>query len=129
MGIFSVPFFMGDDIMISFKKKEAESIKDTDFVKTDIEDMIIAYILDQSKNNNISLAQKNNTTYISFRQGKIKDFLGEWYSILGLYQNNKLSPEMYDVFVQSKIKNLSAAENKSCSKEEYKFEDTYSDLF
>ena len=115
--------------MISFKKKETESIKDTDFVKTDIEDMIIAYILDQSKNNNISLAQKNNTTYISFRQGKIKDFLGEWYSILGLYQNNKLSPEMYDVFVQSKIKNISAAEPTNVVDSNKRIDDTFSDLF
>ncbi len=127
MGIFSVPFFMGDDIMISFKKKEAESIKDTDFVKTDIEDMIIAYILEQSKNNNISLAQKDNITYISFRQGKIKEFLGEWYSILRLYQNNKLSSQMYEVFIQSKIKELPANKVYSSSKEEVK--DLYADLF
>jgi hypothetical protein len=67
------------------------------------ENAIITYILLQSKENNISLARKDDVTYISFRNPKISEFLKEWYTLLQLNQHKKLGDKMYKLFIQSQL--------------------------
>ena len=74
---------------------------------TSPENAVITYILLQSQKNNISLARKEDITYISFRNKEISDFLKEWYTLLHLHQHKKLSDKMYEIFIQSQL-----AENK-----------------
>lgn len=71
------------------------------------ENAVITYILLQAQKNNISLARKEDITYISFRNKEISDFLREWYTLLRLHQHKKLSDKMYEIFIQSQL-----AENK-----------------
>ena len=78
------------------------------------ENAVITYILLQSRDNNISLARKDDITYISFRNEKIKTFLSEWYNILQLYKNKKMSQNIYKIFVDSQLK-----ENKINSENEF----------
>ena len=67
---------------------------------TSPENAVITYILLQSQKNNISLARKEDITYISFRNKEISDFLKEWYTLLHLHQHKKLSDKMYEIFIQ-----------------------------
>jgi len=94
-----------------FGKKKDKPIEQSiveDIAKNaNAENAVITYILLQSQKNNISLAKKNDITYIYFRDKKISDFLKEWYTLLQLYQHKKLSDKMYEIFIQSQL-----AENK-----------------
>ena len=71
------------------------------------ENAVITYILLQSQKNSISLAKKEDITYISFRNKEISDFLKEWYTLLQLHQHKRLRDIMYEIFIQSQL-----AENK-----------------
>ncbi len=71
------------------------------------ENAVITYILLQSQKNSVSLAKKEDITYISFRNKEISDFLKEWYTLLQLHQHKRLSDKMYEIFIQSQL-----AENK-----------------
>lgn len=78
------------------------------------ENAVITYILLQSKENNISLARKDDVTYISFKNPKISEFLKEWYTLLRLNQHKKLGDKMYKLFIQSQLDeyNINDSSNK-----------------
>jgi len=79
------------------------------------ENAVITYILLQAQENNISLAKKDDITYISFRNKEISNFLKEWYTLLLLYQHKKLSDKMYEIFIQSQLTENKITENKKDS--------------
>jgi len=90
------------------KEKPIEQSIVEDIAKNaNAENAVITYILLQSQKNSISLAKKEDITYISFRNKEISDFLKEWYTLLQLHQHKKLSDKMYEIFIQSQL-----AENK-----------------
>ena len=107
------------------KKKKATSletkVRDNIYNDIDVENAVITYILLQSQTDSISLGKKNKTTYIHFKNEKINNFLNEWYTIIKLRQDNKLSEKMYEVFISTSLN-----ENKVKTEAE-KDEDEFSD--
>lgn len=95
------------------KKKEDENIKNenTDVIQGIIdggisaENAVIVYILKEALNNNIELcySASTQTTFLTFRNEKLKNFLREWFTILKLHQNNQLSNNMYEIFIKAQL--------------------------
>jgi hypothetical protein len=79
-----------------------------------VENAIITYLLLQAKANSISLAKKNDRTYICFCNKEINDFLNEWYTLLQMHQKKKLSDKMYDIYINNQLEeNKLTDENKT----------------
>jgi len=95
--------------MVFFKLKNNKDKPLEDDVKKNIangvnvENAIITYLLLQAKANNISLAKKEDRTYIYINSKEINDFLNEWYTLLQLHQKKRLSDRMYDIFIRSQL--------------------------
>lgn len=95
------------------KKTEDENIKNenTDVIQGIIEggvsaeNAVIVYILKEALNNNIELCYSaaTQTTFLTFRNEKLKNFLKEWFTILKLHQNNQLSNNMYEIFIKAQL--------------------------
>lgn len=95
------------------KKTEDENIKNenTDVIQGIIEggvsaeNAVIVYILKEALNNNIELcySASTQTTFLTFRNEKLKNFLKEWFTILKLHQNNQLSNNMYEIFIKAQL--------------------------
>jgi hypothetical protein len=105
--------------MFKFKNKKKSLNLEQNIVNNltsnaEVEKAVITYILLQSKENKITLAKKDTTTYIGFKNEQISDFLNEWFTILKLNQNGKLSKKMYEIFIKSQLdeNNVSTNENK-----------------
>ena len=93
-------------------KKNKETDNNSDIINgiveggVSAENAIIVYILRQALENNIELCYSSSTqtTFLSFRNEKLKEFLKEWFTILKLYQNNQLSKNMYEIFITAQLK-------------------------
>lgn len=68
-----------------------------------VENAIITYLLLQAKENNISLAKKDDVTYIRINNKILNDFLNEWYTLLQMHQKKKLSDKMYDIYIKNQL--------------------------
>lgn len=78
-----------------------DSISESVNKNENVEKAIITYLLLQARNNNISLARKNNICYVHIKNDIINNFLDEWYTLLQLYQRQRLSDKTYEVFIKS----------------------------
>jgi hypothetical protein len=101
---------------LSFGKKPKnkpleQKIVDSISENVSVENAIITYILLQSKDNKISLARKDDVTYISFRNPKISDFLKDWYTLLQLNKHKKLGDKVYKVFIQNQLEEYKIKED------------------
>jgi hypothetical protein len=93
--------------LFGFMNKKDKTLKDSiieNIAKNvNVENAIITYLLLQARANNISLAKKNDRTYICFCNKEINDFLNEWYTLLQMHQKKKLSDKMYDIYINNQL--------------------------
>ena len=92
-----------NNVTSSDDKVVTDYIADKAVADSGAENAIIAYILLESKKNNISLAYKDGLTYVCFRNEKITKFLKNWFSLIKLYQANRLDQSVYELFVNAQL--------------------------
>ena len=78
---------------------------------------IINYILTQAANNDIIFATKNSSSYISFVNEEISNFLKDWFVIAAAHNNGKMSETMYKDLLNTMIEKYSFTEQDADTKE------------
>ena len=73
-------------------------------VPLDQAEKIIAFTLEQEKENNLAVGRKDDDIFICFKDKILQDFFKEWFEMLIPYKKGKMREETYDYAVEGMMK-------------------------